>query len=132
MIDHDDAGMRTPLTPPACDSCGPAATLDHDTLVDVAMQSSARYASYGNRVQFDRANECMAELKRRLAEDTWLPLTAKQRNGGGYVVHNADWAHPGECKFSKRTGLWMDHGGIAYPQPTHYLNSAILPPKNVS
>jgi translation initiation factor 1 (eIF-1/SUI1) len=68
MSDHDDGTMTTPLTTLGpSDSCGPAVTLDHDTLVDVAMQSSARYASYGTRVQFERANECMRELKRRLA-----------------------------------------------------------------
>lgn len=47
-------------------SCGPAETLSNETLVEVATQSAARLAMYGNKVQHDRLQECKGELLRRL------------------------------------------------------------------
>lgn len=61
--------------------------------------------------------------------EVWLPITEAQCTGAYFVVHAANWSHPGECKFDKRVGFWRDHVGIVSPPPTHYFNSAIRPPE---
>lgn len=48
-------------------SCGPAATLDNETLLAVALEVAGRFAHSESKVQFDRLNECRDELRRRLA-----------------------------------------------------------------
>lgn len=70
---------------PDCPSTRPAAELDAETLVQVALEVYARAGMYGTKVLHDRAMECRSELLKRLRAlpeaEGWRPIESAPRDG---------------------------------------------------